>query len=345
MALLQTASQDDAPVIEDHDFDAIEAAVLETARGRWFLREFGRRLKAVENERVLEALVRIERLLAESRSAMVKPVAAMEPLPKTLVPKTLGAPAPEASGQVTDLRFAVRLVQLRLIDLAGNMRASGVDAHFCDQIEQQARAFVEIASGRSPAEPVHIQELSLTEELAPVKEHAPVEALHTNSISAPVAMLPELRAVSTPASLQQPLEMEASAQLPPVVERRDFATAFPELSETQAHPKPPLEPLIRRLPPTSVRFTRDAAPPREPASILVAPLEPDAGPPESDPPAPLVLDQPVTVEPAMEAPAMEAPAIALPVVAPRPSLRPPVNPAAFMAIDALSQREKSALFA
>lgn len=47
--------------LHDADFETIEAAVNETARGRWFLAEFTRRLRAAETDRLLAALRRIER--------------------------------------------------------------------------------------------------------------------------------------------------------------------------------------------------------------------------------------------------------------------------------------------
>ncbi|MDB5571404.1 MAG: hypothetical protein JWN93_2587, partial [Hyphomicrobiales bacterium] len=136
MSLSPAAPYDDASAPADDDFDSIEAAVLETPRGRWFLREFARRLKSAESDRVFEALARIERLIEESNAVARQPAPAR--------------PAPESPGQVADLRFAVRLVQLRLMDMAASMRAGGVDERFCEQVEQQARAFVEIASGRAP---------------------------------------------------------------------------------------------------------------------------------------------------------------------------------------------------
>ena len=42
------------------DFEAIEAAVMETARGRWFLQEFARRRRAEATDEILAVLARIE---------------------------------------------------------------------------------------------------------------------------------------------------------------------------------------------------------------------------------------------------------------------------------------------
>ena len=42
------------------DFAAIETAVMETARGRWFLAEFARRNRSADTDKVLEAIARLE---------------------------------------------------------------------------------------------------------------------------------------------------------------------------------------------------------------------------------------------------------------------------------------------
>lgn len=46
------------------DYDQVAAAVMESARGRWFLEEFARRNRAAETERVLGALSEMEQRLA-----------------------------------------------------------------------------------------------------------------------------------------------------------------------------------------------------------------------------------------------------------------------------------------
>ncbi|MFO1185591.1 MAG: hypothetical protein U1E56_12525 [Bauldia sp.] len=42
------------------DFDAIEAAVMETARGRWFLTEYARRHRSADTESILAAIKQLE---------------------------------------------------------------------------------------------------------------------------------------------------------------------------------------------------------------------------------------------------------------------------------------------
>jgi hypothetical protein len=52
-------SQPKQPQFDD-EYDAIEAAVMETERGRWFLREFARRTRANETAALLAAIDRLE---------------------------------------------------------------------------------------------------------------------------------------------------------------------------------------------------------------------------------------------------------------------------------------------
>lgn len=51
------------------DYDAIEAAVMETQRGRWFLAEYARRNRNCDTDAVLTSLERIERTIRRERAA------------------------------------------------------------------------------------------------------------------------------------------------------------------------------------------------------------------------------------------------------------------------------------
>jgi hypothetical protein len=52
----------------DLDFDTIEAAVMETARGRWFLKEYARRNRNTDTQAVLEAVDRLKVLPLDARA-------------------------------------------------------------------------------------------------------------------------------------------------------------------------------------------------------------------------------------------------------------------------------------
>jgi hypothetical protein len=43
-------------MMSEKDFAAIEEAVMSTARGRWFLAEYARRIRATETDRILQSI-------------------------------------------------------------------------------------------------------------------------------------------------------------------------------------------------------------------------------------------------------------------------------------------------
>lgn len=61
------------PGIPEEDYDAIEAAVMETARGRWFLMEFARRNRNADTSVLLDAIARLENQMTDGRHALTTP--------------------------------------------------------------------------------------------------------------------------------------------------------------------------------------------------------------------------------------------------------------------------------
>jgi hypothetical protein len=61
-----------------HDYEAIEAAVQESPRGRWFLGEFARRNRAADTLMLLEAIRKLERGVAENSAYQVSDELAAE---------------------------------------------------------------------------------------------------------------------------------------------------------------------------------------------------------------------------------------------------------------------------
>jgi hypothetical protein len=55
------------------DYEAIEAAVLDTARGRWFLAEFARRNRSADTTLLLAAIERLETLLGTGQQLAIAP--------------------------------------------------------------------------------------------------------------------------------------------------------------------------------------------------------------------------------------------------------------------------------
>jgi hypothetical protein len=105
--------------VNEEDYEAIEAAVMETVRGRWFLAEFGRRSHMGEMRQMLDAMARLEQVVTITQTTQVTTPA--DPSIRLLVSRLK---------QVGD--------QLTL--MAQEMRIEGVDDKYCVGIETQSRA-------------------------------------------------------------------------------------------------------------------------------------------------------------------------------------------------------------
>lgn len=65
MATSTNTPTEPTEILPKEDYDAIEGAVMETARGRWFLAEYARRHRVADTEMLLNAISRLERSLAD----------------------------------------------------------------------------------------------------------------------------------------------------------------------------------------------------------------------------------------------------------------------------------------
>jgi hypothetical protein len=108
--------------IDLSDFNAIEGAVSETVRGRWFLAEYARRLRAQDTGRILSALGEIEARLGAGGSR--------------------GLDAAD--------RIQAQGIAERLADALWGLREHGAPDHLCRQIERETAAIAALGGG--PAE-------------------------------------------------------------------------------------------------------------------------------------------------------------------------------------------------
>ena len=104
---------EDTPPGAGFDYSEIEAAVLETARGRWFLREFASRNRAADTAAVLEAIGRLQDLVATPSAR---------------------DPARTAERHPGDLRDRLELIQ----ETAWALRAAGARPSLCDDLDRHA---------------------------------------------------------------------------------------------------------------------------------------------------------------------------------------------------------------
>lgn len=97
------------------DYEAIEAAVMETVRGRWFLAEFARRSHLDEMRQMLDAVARLEQVVTANQTAPADP-------------------------SIRLLVSRLKEVGTQLGRMLVDMRLQGVDERFCAGIEAQMRA-------------------------------------------------------------------------------------------------------------------------------------------------------------------------------------------------------------
>ena len=140
------------------EYDAIEAAVMETARGRWFLGEFARRNRTADTNVLLEAIGRLEQAVATERSAqdldrlrfdlmeMAKAIsltkteiAAIRPVDHqqshlVAASETLDAITRTTEHATSDILESAEQIQ----EAAWTLREQGADAALCDELDRRA---------------------------------------------------------------------------------------------------------------------------------------------------------------------------------------------------------------
>jgi chemotaxis regulatin CheY-phosphate phosphatase CheZ len=137
------------------DYETIEAAVMETSRGRWFLAEYARRNRHAETEGLLEAMARIENVvqttnsasLERVRSALVDMAGAIDEAKSDVAAlKPSGAPdfreateeldsvVAAAETATSDILSAAEAIQ----EIAWTMRDEGIVQRHCDALDARA---------------------------------------------------------------------------------------------------------------------------------------------------------------------------------------------------------------
>ncbi|WP_156967943.1 hypothetical protein [Methylosinus sp. PW1] len=319
------------------DYERIEAAVMETVRGRWFLLEYARRQRAEETERLVLAVDRLERVAARA----------------------------EEQEAASDWRLPRRLVE-RAQEFARTLRASGVEEKLCAQAdalveqfsklldapvaepEEAPRAIIETATIEIIDEPHRIQEERVEAILEIEAADEPIEIGEVETLAEAEAIEPEpidaepvsVVSFEVDAVVAEPTEVEAVASEPEPV-------AF----EPVAFEPAPERVAQMEEPPQAIEIAESAAS-AEPASNEIVFEEFVARailPEETAPPA---LDAPKFDAPRIDAPKFGAresgsPKISLPKTTPaKTEPAGPVDPrlVALSRLDHLSLHEKLRLF-
>jgi hypothetical protein len=134
------------------DYDAIMAAVLETARGRWFLREHERRIRSSETRTLLAAIGRLEGSLAPAIGAREATDRQLEALASLLQatrasmtavrhPVLEGGGAIPAGNDAFDfMAMSAKSVAGDIIDTAETLQSTSVSLRAAEGVEAETAA-------------------------------------------------------------------------------------------------------------------------------------------------------------------------------------------------------------
>ena len=142
------------------EYEAIELAVMETERGRWFLSEYARRNRQADTEMLLSALQRIERSVGPQRELpemdkvrldileMSRAIARTHAEIAAIKPDDAGAgPIVEASGELDSIVLATESATSDILaaaeqvqEAAWTLREAEADPAICDMLDSRATA-------------------------------------------------------------------------------------------------------------------------------------------------------------------------------------------------------------
>jgi chemotaxis protein CheZ len=144
-------------LISEEDYASIEAAVMETARGRWFLAEYASRNRNSDTGAVLEAIARLERVVASSSHGgeaerlrldlidMAGAIARTKSEIASMRPEGEGGRIGEATNELDAIVKATEQATGEILaaaehlqEVAWTMREAGIEGAACDIIDQRA---------------------------------------------------------------------------------------------------------------------------------------------------------------------------------------------------------------
>ena len=130
-----------AELPSEADYDAIREAFMETARGRWFLGEYGKRNRNADTSMVLDAVARIEATIAAQKPAPSNELPDALVLIRGLLSDAKASAAQTMSGPDAELALAAVNKATRIIrEIAWTLREYGTDARICDMLDAQVNA-------------------------------------------------------------------------------------------------------------------------------------------------------------------------------------------------------------
>jgi hypothetical protein len=145
--------------LSPEDYEAIRAAVMTTARGRWFLEEYARRSRHADTQALLAAIERIEAVIRgehiQEQSRRIELLELARTIAQTRAEVAEAKPDDGAqSGRSNGAAppNEVYAAAERLQEIVWAMREQGIDPANADQIAELAATILSASSLRNPAD-------------------------------------------------------------------------------------------------------------------------------------------------------------------------------------------------
>jgi hypothetical protein len=137
------------------DYDALCQALMETARGRWFLEEHARRNRNTDTRTVLDAIGRIEGVIRDDRARQASQEVrfGLLEMARTIAQTRaeVGGPAADDNAEPAAAAPDILAAAEHLQDMVWALRERGVDLATCDQIADLSTAILSASSLRDPS--------------------------------------------------------------------------------------------------------------------------------------------------------------------------------------------------
>lgn len=132
--------------LSESDYDAIELAVMETARGRWFMKEYARRNRQSDTTQLLNAIGRIERIVGvnaqhQAPEPDIGEAAALIGDLRMDLERISGRSQERSSGLAARIEDAAAMIATAVEsvqDVAWSLREAGADDALCDKLDRRA---------------------------------------------------------------------------------------------------------------------------------------------------------------------------------------------------------------
>lgn len=155
--------------LSEKDYEAIAAAVMETARGRWFMAEFAKRNRQSDTAQVLSAVQRLERVMGVSSHAQptepdTREAAALIADLRLDLERISGRDSSVSSGLAGRIEAAAASIVVAtesIQEVAWKLREAGADEGLCDQLDRRTTEIYS-ASGQVEATSQKIAKISDT---------------------------------------------------------------------------------------------------------------------------------------------------------------------------------------